>query len=111
MRSIDLIAAHLIGDFCLQTDEMATKKLTDPAIRAAHVFRYHVPFLIAGIATRQSLVPLAAFLVLSGAAHFITDSKRWIPNEDWPPGVILNDQALHAVQLAILGRLLDRGGA
>lgn len=65
-----------------------------------------VPFLIAAVATRQSLVPLAAFLILSGAAHFVTDSKRWIPNDDWPPGAILNDQAIHIATLAVLGRLL-----
>lgn len=108
MRSIDLIACHLIGDYVLQSDEMAKLKLTAPAIRAAHVVRYHVPFLVAGIVTRTNPARLAAFLILSGAAHFITDSKRWLPNDEWPPGTILNDQAIHIATLALLNRVAGR---
>jgi hypothetical protein len=109
MRSIDLVACHLIGDYVLQTDEMAKKKLADVRVRAVHVAWYHVPFLAVGIITKANPARLAAFLALSAAAHFATDSKRWLPNDEWPPGTIINDQALHAAQLAVLGRILKEG--
>lgn len=108
MRSIDLIACHLVGDYVLQTDRMAREKLTNPRVRAAHVSRYHLPFLVVGISTGTNPRRLAAFLLASWIAHFVTDSRRWLPNEDWPPGSILNDQALHAVQLAVLNRVVGR---
>lgn len=108
MRGLDLLAAHLVGDYILQSDHMAVNKLTDARVRAEHVTAYHVPFLVAGIATGVNTKRLAAFLALSWAAHFVTDSRRWLPNDEWPPGTILNDQALHAVQLTILNRVVGR---
>ena len=48
----------------------------------------------------------AAFLSLVWDTHFVTDSKRWLPNEDWIPGTIINDQALHLATLALLGMML-----
>ena len=108
MRSLDLVACHLIGDYILQTDEMAMNKLTDARVRARHVAWYSVPFAVAGVLSGTSWRRLAAFLVLNAAAHYVTDSKRWLPNDDWPPGTILNDQALHAAQLAVLNRAVGR---
>lgn len=108
MRSLDLLAAHFIGDFVIQTNEQATQKLTSPRVRAVHVTTYHVPFLVAGLATRTHYGRLAAFLALSWVAHFATDSLRWLPNEEWPPGTILNDQAIHIATLAALNRVLGR---
>lgn len=108
MRSLDLLACHLIGDYILQTDDMAKKKLTDARVRAHHVTRYCLPFLAAGILTRVNPARLGVFLALVWITHYVTDSKRWIPNEDWPPGTIINDQALHITQLAALNRLAGR---
>lgn len=108
MRSLDLLACHLIGDFCLISHERTQKKLTDPYVRADHVTRYCLPFLVAGVASRVNPVRLAAFLALVWITHFVTDSKRWLPNEDWPPGTIINDQALHIVQLTVLNRVAGR---
>jgi hypothetical protein len=108
MRSLDLLAAHLIGDYILQGNAMAKNKLTDARVRAHHVTRYCIPFLVAGVVSRVNPGRLAAFLALTWITHFITDSKRWIPNEDWKPGEILNDQALHLAQLTILNRIVGR---
>lgn len=108
MRSLDLLACHLVGDYVLQTNEQAMQKLTNPRVRAVHVTTYHIPFAVAGVAAGANTRRLAAFLALSWAAHFVTDSKRWLPNEEWPPGAILNDQALHAIQLTVLNRVLGR---
>jgi hypothetical protein len=108
MRSLDLIAAHLVGDYILQDDEMARRKLTDARARAHHVTRYCLPFLVAGVVSRVNPGRLAVFLALVWVTHFVTDSKRWLPNEDWAPGTIINDQALHIAQLTILNRIVGR---
>ncbi len=105
-NSLDLLAAHMIGDYILQTDEMAKKKLEDSTVRAHHVTRYCLPFVAVGLTSKASLVRVAAFVAFVWITHFVTDSKRWLPNEDWAPGTIINDQALHLAQLAILGRIL-----
>ncbi len=107
-RSLDLLAAHLFGDYVFQTDEMARLKLSDPEVRASHVTRYvlcFVPVILARFPS-AGLGRSAAFLVSLWVSHYVTDSRRWLPNPDWPPGTIVNDQALHALQLAILARLL-----
>ena len=65
MRSLDLLACHLAGDFILQTSEQAQTKLTDPRVRAAHVTTYHIPFAVAGVVTGANTKRLTAFLVLS----------------------------------------------
>ena len=106
MRSIDLVAAHLVGDFAVQTHQLSQAKLTDPIARVEHVTRYCAPFVVVALASRVSLVRVMAFLTLVWITHFLTDSKRWLPNEDWAPGTIINDQALHLATLAVLGRLL-----
>lgn len=108
MRSLDLLAAHLVGDYVLQTNYQATNKLSDPYARAEHVTTYHIPFLIAGVATRTHYGRLAAFLVLSWIAHFATDSRRWASGEEWPPKPILVDQAIHIATLTALNRVLGR---
>ena len=108
VSSLDLLAAHLFGDYVFQTDEMARLKLQDPEIRARHVTRYVLCFVPAILASRTGFWRSGAFIVSLWLAHYLTDSKRWLPNDDWPPGTIINDQALHALQLAVIGRLLRR---
>lgn len=105
-RGLDLIAAHLVGDYVLQSDEMAKKKLDNPLVRAYHVSRYTAALAPAALASGAPWRRQLLFLGLAWMAHYVTDSKRWLPDEAWAPGAILNDQALHAVQLAILERLL-----
>jgi hypothetical protein len=106
MKDIDLLAAHLVGDYIFQTDEEAKKKFTERKHLEKHVFKYtlaFVPFLFFSNASGQSK---ASFLALLALTHYITDSRRWSSGEDWPSRPILVDQALHAVQLAILRRIL-----
>jgi hypothetical protein len=101
-----LLAAHLVGDFILQSNDTAKRKLDEPRVRAMHVTRYCLPFLVAGILGRERASRLLTFLILLWISHFIIDSKRWIPNEEWTAGTYINDQALHAVQLALLRRIV-----
>lgn len=108
MRSLDLLAAHLCGDYVLQTDEQATQKLHSASVRAAHVTTYHAPFLVAGLVTRVNTKRLATFLALSWVTHFVTDSRRWVSGEEWPPKPILVDQAIHIATLTVLNRVVGR---
>lgn len=109
VTSMDLLAAHLFGDYVFQTDEMARLKLSDPLVRARHVTRYAACFLPTTLLAPVSVRRKVAFLALLWLSHYVTDSRRWLPNEDWVPGTIINDQALHALQLAVLRRLLAPG--
>lgn len=106
MRSIDLVAAHLVGDYVLQTNEQAVRKFEDSGVRAAHVTSYAACFLPVLLVSRAPVGSKLLFLVLLWLAHYATDSRRWASGEEWPPKPILVDQAIHAVQLAVLGRLL-----
>lgn len=106
---LDLIAAHMVGDYITQTPHMAANKLNDARVRAKHVSAYTAGFVPAALASRVSWWRKGLFVALVWLTHFITDSKRWIENDEWPPGTILADQALHAVQLAILQRLIQDG--
>lgn len=109
MLSMYLIAAHMAGDYLFQSQEMATKKLTDRLIRLQHVTVYTACFVPVVILQELnhgvSSIKAFAFLVGLFLAHFLTDSKRWRTSNPWPAMPILQDQSLHAVQLAILGGL------
>ena len=96
------LAAHALGDFPLQTDNMAANKLDDPGIRAKHVATYTLGFLPVALATDWDRKGVAVFLLSVAGSHFMIDSRRW--NENVP---IWYDQALHVIALAVamvLGR-------
>lgn len=95
-----LLAAHMAGDYLFQSTRMAANKLTDWRWRAYHVAVYVACF--APVAFVYAGMPFT-FLSLLAASHFLTDSKRWRTDNPWPAMPILQDQSLHAVQLAILG--------
>jgi hypothetical protein len=103
MISLYLLAAHMLGDFVLQSDRMAKAKLTDVWERTLHVTGYtlgFIPFLgMAGITDWRN----PAFLGCLWVTHFITDSRRWASPDPWPPKPILVDQTIHLVTLAVLG--------
>lgn len=61
------IVAHLVGDYLLQSDWMATEKVRRSFPAAAHAVMYSLPFLF----LRPSL-PGWAFIVVT---HFVID--RW----------------------------------
>lgn len=108
MDSFDLLACHMAGDYLTQTPTMVRYKLEDWAVRADHVVNYTgcflLPVLFAPVSKKRKILFLAA---LAGA-HFATDSKRWRLGGDENDHIrpILIDQALHALQLQLLGRLV-----
>jgi hypothetical protein len=63
----DMIVAHLVGDYILQSDWMATEKTKRSLAAFAHVLAYAIPFLF----FRPSV---AAMLFIIGT-HFVID--RW----------------------------------
>jgi hypothetical protein len=102
ITSIDLIAAHMVGDYILQTDGMAKKKLTDERVRFWHVVTYCVPFFILLEICGPSGARGLAFLASLFIGHFVIDSRRWASAEQWKPKPILMDQTLHAVHLTLI---------
>lgn len=81
MTGLYLIAAHMLGDFVLQSRWQALAKLTNPRARAQHCAVYALPFLPV-IAWRGYHADLAAwrvvaFLVGLVVLHFLTDSRRF----------------------------------
>lgn len=108
MIGLDLLAAHLVGDFVLQTDDMAKRKLECWRTRLYHVLLYSMAFVpvIITYAQRVDDWRLALFYWLLILTHFIIDSRRWASGEKWTPKPIMVDQALHVVTLAVLARIL-----
>ena len=108
MNSLDLIAAHMVGDYITQTPYMAANKLADPRTRAWHVSTYTAGFILLVLLSSAPLWRKVLFLSLVWATHFITDSRRWASGEQWPPKPILVDQSIHLATLALLSRLIRR---
>lgn len=101
------LLAHLVGDFILQTDWMASGKKKKSWICAIHVMTYLIPFAVIQI----SWLPL----LLIGVQHFAQDRSgfvRWFmgvtehksfaepPMAPW--SVILVDNILHLVWIAVV---------
>ncbi len=106
MRDIDLIAAHLVGDYILQTNDEAVNKTKDFNKLLYHCVKYAFAFTPFLFATRKKNKHKDLFFILNFLSHMIIDHRRWASGEEWGPKPILVDQALHAVTLAILRRIL-----
>ncbi len=80
----DQIMLHLVGDYCTQSDWMASGKTKAHLPAAVHAFVYSVPFLILG----PSFVAWLTILV----THFFIDRYRlarhvvWLKNFIGPDG-------------------------
>jgi hypothetical protein len=105
LLGIELVAAHMAGDYLFQSSHMAANKLSDWRVRLWHCAVYTLCFAPVAL-LHASPGRSAAFLGLLFAAHFATDSKRWRTSNPWPAMPILQDQSLHAVQIAVLAHLL-----
>lgn len=106
VNAMDLLAAHMLGDYILQTNEEAINKFYDIEYLQSHVIKYMLAFVPVTLLSKRKVSDKICFLLLLYATHLITDSRRWASGEEWAPKPILVDQALHAIQLAILGRIL-----
>ncbi len=102
MDPLTLLAAHMVGDYILQSDRVAKTKLTDVGIRVWHVSLYTLCFIPSVLLAHFPLMPACLFLLAVWITHFVVDSRRWASGKDWAPKPILVDQALHLVTLAVL---------
>jgi len=81
----DQLMAHVVGDFVLQSDWMASQKSSKTVPALAHASAYILPFLF------LTTNPLT--LAIIGGTHFIIDRFRlaryltWIRNLPWPGSV------------------------
>ena len=99
----------MLGDYLLQTDWMAANKLHSAWARTVHVSVYTLAFIPLALVYSTTMGRAWSFVALVYITHWITDSRRWASDKVWPPKPILFDQALHVLQLAVLGALfLDR---
>ena len=99
------LAAHALGDYPLQTDDMAANKLDDPTVRAKHVTTYTLGFLPVALASDWSNRQAAVYLGGIWSTHYAIDSRRW--NENVP---IWYDQALHVIALAVITAVVSTFG-
>lgn len=82
--SIYLIAAHLFGDFILQSRWEAVAKFTDWRVRLRHVLIYSLPFFPIAILFHRQAWGAGVFIVLLIVTHFATDSRRFYSTPgDW----------------------------
>ena len=78
----DQIVAHLVGDYIIQSDWMATEKTKRSVAAGTHAVTYTLPFLF------LTLNPMA-LLIIAGT-HFVIDRWRlarfvcWAKNYPWP---------------------------
>jgi hypothetical protein len=101
------IIAHLIGDYILQNDWMATGKKQKSWICAVHVLTYLVPFLFCDFKIWQ--------IALIGIQHFAQDRTNFIvwfmnikgqakfaspPMAPW--SIILTDNIIHILWIYVI---------
>jgi len=103
MIALALLAAHMIGDYIMQTGWMAANKLLNWRARAIHVTAYTAAFIPVVVLTKLNLSMMLLFVALVWITHFITDCRRWASADQWAPKPILVDQSIHIATLAILG--------
>ena len=106
-----LLVGHMAGDYLFQTRWMATQKTTRLSALAAHSAVYACAVWLASLPTGGLNYPS---VLLVFATHAVIDKRRFtmwwcrhVTGSDRMWLVILTDQALHCVVLA-LACLLDR---
>lgn len=108
MLALWFIAAHMVGDYIAQTGWMAANKMKRADALLIHVLCYTAcfagPAFFYAASWQAATVGLAALAVM----HGITDCRRWASGAQWPPKPILVDQAMHAVQIAIVAEIVTR---
>lgn len=99
-----LIWLHFVMDFCLQSNDMATKKSFSNKWLGLHVLVYTLPFFFFGI----------PFALINGLSHFIIDwctsrvnSRLWKAQKiHWFFVGIGFDQCLHMTILLLTAKYL-----
>ncbi len=103
--------SHLVGDFILQNEWMATKKIQSSFVCMVHVLVYLVPFLLCNLHWWQ--------IALIGTQHFVEDRKMlftsfWMRVWKRAPLENLNlrlfvDQTFHLVWIEVVLLIGEHG--
>ena len=103
-----LLALHFLGDWPLQSDWMAARKLDEPLVRLAHVAVYTAVVSSVVVITPWSTTGRVLFAALVAVTHFIIDSQRWKePVEGFESRPIWFDQAYHIITLAAVVAIVE----
>lgn len=100
MRLYVLLIAHILGDFTLQTNEMAQKKKKEPRFLRLHGAIYAVVMAVFCFSC-MGAAPALGMIVLFGATHFLIDWMRTKYDAKYAKdgmkalGSFLVDQMLH----------------
>ena len=72
----DQVLCHLIGDYVLQTDHMATEKTKSLPIAVLHALSYTIPFVVMFLLMGVPLVRQGCALVVILGSHALIDRFR-----------------------------------
>jgi hypothetical protein len=111
---VELLIVHWFADFVLQTSWQATNKSKNNVALAHHVGVYTGVLALASIGLFGLSFALILFVVINGAAHFVTDyitsriSSRLFAKQDWHNFFVVVglDQLIHQLTLAITLRMI-----
>jgi len=84
---MEQLICHLIGDYLLQSDWMATKKVERFYIAVIHGLFYSLPFLLLGINVYQFILIAGSHAVIDRlrVAKYICFWKNFLaPETEWP---------------------------
>lgn len=70
-----LLVAHFIGDFVLQSDEMAKNKSKSNWMLLCHVSVYLIPLVLVSALIQKDSAFVFIFILVNGIANFLVD---WI---------------------------------
>jgi len=106
-----LFAAHMLGDWVIQTDAQALAKMNSWKAMAKHVLTYHLVMAVFVLPFWHDWWTLLGF-ALSASSHGFIDRRwpvRWLLRNtgsknfaEMQLGVLSADQALHAFFLALM---------
>lgn len=101
-----IILGHLLGDFYLQTDKIATKKKTMPGYMLLHCFLYSiVMYIVMIILTKNINVSIEITCIIS-IVHTVTDivkNKIYVKIQKYEAAVFMVDQVVHFFSLMVMG--------
>jgi hypothetical protein len=78
MLALYLLAAHMAGDFLFQNRWHSARKFTNKIERGWHVLWYSVAFIPVAAFYADRVWKGVAFVLLLAAAHFATDTRRYL---------------------------------
>ena len=103
--------AHLVGDFIIQNDWMASRKKQDSWACFVHVVTYLIPFLLTDLSIWQILI-IGVQHYAQDRSHFVewfmrkTGKASFIEPPMGPWSVIIVDATLHLVFIAFVDFLM-----